>query len=372
MIPCNHCGAENPLGTMFCRSCGGRIEVDPNQIMASVQQSKSEDLADRITRSGRNALAMAAFCLVAALIVRLVIVPDLPPARMPLADARSGGVLLPMVASDTPMPRADLLLGGGEESLVDWRTGNADHLLGSFGIDLENLRAWQHQIIEYQQEDGSFAGSDRVVATALAVLALQAYPGDLAVDHAARRGAQWLQIRSDRILDANDRLAQTLTAMALMERGTLDHQTIGRMANMLGSGDHVPWQAQLLPIFVPERRPQDLVVFRRALEDTPLWRHFLDRVSEEPLVATPSRELFTAETVADLAPLEQWAWSQTAWYHAAEVDVLSNRLRHWSKQPPPPLEGDLEAVAGPAGGLALRVLTCAAPARIPLTHTVSR
>lgn len=372
MIPCNHCGADNPLGTMFCRGCGQRIEVDPNQILDSVKQTQSENRGQQILLTGRNAVAMCGFLFMAAMVVRMVIVPAMPDQRMPLTDPRLGDELL-QAPQQVAAPEIPLALGAQDDRLLSWRSNNADRQLQALGIDREQVRIQQRRIAKQQTDSGGFPGPDEISATALAVLALQAYPGDPEIDQAALRGAEWLHVRRRRVIDGSNHQARSLLAMALMERDMLDRNDIAIAANVLGSGNRLDLQALTLPLFSPEQRPKDILVLRRQLGTQPLWLHYLDLFSAEPLVTTADHELFTPAQVRELSLFDAWVWSQTAWLRAAAPQAQSQVLAAWSaptgiqKEP-----GDLAATTGALTQDALAVLAICAPVRVPMTRLTSR
>lgn len=369
MIPCNHCGVENPLGTLFCRACGQRIEVDPHAIMGSVKQSAEEARESKLLQAGRSALAVSGFLLMAALIVNVVVIPELPQARMPQPDPLPGAELLPPPAQETAATTPELAVGAGASALIDWRRTNATHLIGSFGTDLERVLGWMQQVLDRQQPDGSFLGSDPLVATAVSVLALQAWPGDPAADRGAEKGRDWLYARRNRVLEGSDRRAQSLVAMALLESGRLQPQEVSTFAALIGSGAQTEWQALVLPLFPDERRPTELLVLRRDLESDPLWRHYLDRFTTEALVPGPDKTLFSAAGLIGLDPFQRWVWSQTAWFHAADPETYAATIRSWSASEQPPAAPEpLATLAGPQAGAALAILAVCAPARVPVVR----
>ncbi|MDA3960162.1 MAG: zinc ribbon domain-containing protein [Planctomycetota bacterium] len=370
MIPCNHCGTDNNLGTMFCRSCGQRIEVDPNAIMASVQHSASEDRSQKLFLAARNALGIATFLFAVAMILRFAVIADLPQQRMPAAESRTGVALLPaMDQGDTAPAGVALTIGSGSGTLVDWRLSNASHVLGSMGLDFDQIRSWQQLIIEKQKPDGSFLGSNPYVSTATSVLALQAFPGATSVDRAAKAGSDWLYARRDRVFQSSDRIAQALLGQALLETGRLNITDLGTLAGLIGSGERLEWQAVALPLFSNAKRPTDILVLQRKLADQELWRYYLDSFSPKPLVTEPSDSLFTPAGVITLDPFQRWVWAQTAWFHAADAEFIAATLRSWNSQetlpdPPEPLATEM----GPQAGAVLAVLAVSAPIRAPAIH----
>jgi hypothetical protein len=104
MIPCQSCGAENPIGTRYCRACGTKLEVQQAQVFSAVKQDIAKHAADRWLQRGRSMLMIGAFLLTAALAFLYAVVPELPPAVVPLQDA--GPVVPDISAAAAPVPAA--------------------------------------------------------------------------------------------------------------------------------------------------------------------------------------------------------------------------------------------------------------------------
>ena len=100
MITCQLCGHDNPLGTIFCRSCGTRLVVDYQAIEQSVHKTRVSEHDHSLLNSGRSALMLCSFALVCALIARYVVVPPMPPTVPPPAPVIE--IFLPPVAPATP------------------------------------------------------------------------------------------------------------------------------------------------------------------------------------------------------------------------------------------------------------------------------
>ncbi len=89
MIPCQSCGNQNPIGTRYCRKCGTKIEVAPNQIFEAVQRDNADLGAARWFERGRSILIIGMFFLTCALVLRYAIVPPMPVADVPPVDVGS-------------------------------------------------------------------------------------------------------------------------------------------------------------------------------------------------------------------------------------------------------------------------------------------
>lgn len=101
MIPCQSCGAQNPIGTRYCRACGTKLEVQQAQVFSAVKQDIAKHAADRWLQRGRSMLMIGAFLLTAALAFLYAVVPELPPAVVPLQDA---GPVVPEFPATAPAP----------------------------------------------------------------------------------------------------------------------------------------------------------------------------------------------------------------------------------------------------------------------------
>lgn len=110
MILCQACGNDNPISTRYCRRCGAKIVVAPQEVFAAVQRDQADVASSRWFERGRSLLIIAMFFLTCALILRYAIVPSMPAADVPPVDV--GGFLpakLPKVeAKAVPVPKPDV------------------------------------------------------------------------------------------------------------------------------------------------------------------------------------------------------------------------------------------------------------------------
>lgn len=97
MIPCRACGAANEIMARYCRSCGVKLEVGAADVQQAVGATRSMQDAQRWLQRGGSLLAVALFLLTCALVVRYVLVPPMPAAQVPPADA--GGIVPPPPAA---------------------------------------------------------------------------------------------------------------------------------------------------------------------------------------------------------------------------------------------------------------------------------
>src|SRR5205807_1310949 len=116
--------------------------------------------------------------LVCSLLLRYVLVPPVPIAEFPAAP------MLPLITKEQPTWSKAAIAPGPAVALpkptatvgrLPWRQQQGGFILGSLGLDLDRIHAWQKTLIDTQKADGSFPGADPIAATSLAALALQAY-----------------------------------------------------------------------------------------------------------------------------------------------------------------------------------------------------
>jgi hypothetical protein len=125
MIPCQKCGHQNPLGTMFSTACGTKIEVSMADIQGSVMATAGDKKADEMFTNGVNALAVGGFILIAALIFRFVVIPAPQAPQIPAPEPLSPAQIFSPTSPEWVQPdlsKAPTLriddLAGGEESLM--------------------------------------------------------------------------------------------------------------------------------------------------------------------------------------------------------------------------------------------------------------
>lgn len=100
MIPCGACGNQNPIQSRYCRQCGAKLVVDHAAVAQALLDDAVIARSERWLARGRSALSVGVFLLVCALVLRYVLVPQLPPADIPEVDA---GSVLP---DEAPRPAA--------------------------------------------------------------------------------------------------------------------------------------------------------------------------------------------------------------------------------------------------------------------------
>jgi len=370
MMPCNHCGAENPLGTMFCRSCGERIEANVGDVMASVKDTKAHQRDVALMGYARSALSLAIFLFFGAGVVNWIMVPDLPPVSMPAAEPMTIDEMLPM-AEEHESGSIELALGSTDNSLIDWRRANAANLLSEIGADTSRIRAWQRQVLATQEDSGAFAGEDVIGSTALACLALQALPGDPELDAAARAGRDYLHARQRRVLDGSDRRRTLLWGLALWEDERLDGAQRSTIVTLAGTTE-ADWGALVLPLMTRGDQGESIPLLERELGHEPLWLAYLDLFSNEALLEADAADRFVALSPGDLDAFQRWVWAQTAWWHADDPKRISGIIAQWS------VSDDIAPLPVSANGLgdhavtSLAVLAATAPARAPATAIAQR
>jgi hypothetical protein len=354
VIACPSCGFDNPLGTRFCRSCGGKIEVKLSHIVGSIEQTKRDLGDERIGRAGRNTLTLTLFILVCALVFRWVVVPKMPPADLPPVPM---GRILP---EQPPAPTATLPAATLQR--LPWRRDYGSALIGSLGVDLVQIEAWQQAILAPQQPDGSFPGEDPLAATGLAALALQAYPHSDAVSAAATKARAYLQANAAQ-LQAKQPLGRTLAMTALLDAEELQPGTYNSFSVYLVDGKAAPWQGFAMSLFNAKDRPKGLNLLRSANAD-PMWAWYFD-LTDGKTPAIEAKAYFSESAKAITAGEQRMLWTFTAWHFAAAPKDLVETLSAWSRATPAPVDKDLVAKCGPNAATEVAILTIAAPARVP-------
>jgi hypothetical protein len=355
VIPCPVCGYTNPLGTRFCRSCGGKLDVKMAQVVGSIQDLKNQNRADAVSRMGRSIFSLSVFALIFVLVVRVMVIPPIPIAELPPAQIEQ------LIPAENPSSSTALPLN--EFKRLPWRRDNAMALLGGVGIDTVQLQNWQNAIAAAQRPDGSFSGEDELAATGLMALALQAFPMDGRVVDAAARARSWLMPQmSD--LTRRAPLGRSLGMAALVDADELPAGSLGSFSMYLVDGKAPIWQSLAISLFPPNARPADLILLRKALQGQ-LWTNLFEAIDgrmPSPLEARP----YFSETAKVLNTGEaRLVWAFVSWQLAAAPKDLTETMTLWSRSPPPPIDADTLAKCGPLAPSAVAVLTLATPARVP-------
>lgn len=370
MISCQKCAHSNPIGTVFCRGCGTRLEVNLKDIEQSIIGNKKADLDDKVFRWGRSSFALCGFLLVCALVLRHVVAPPMPPSDWPDAP------LLPLIPKDPPAWAANAIpaptnnAGGAAvrgpvefNGRLAWRRDHAALILGGLGVQRAKLTALQHAVAATVGADGAVAGDDPLAANALATLALQACPGDEAVDAAIVRCHGWLTKRMGELVTAKEPLGRTLGAIALMDAELLPTAERAKLNVYLMDGKAAFWQAWMLPLFPADDRPTQLAALRAELKG-PVWDSWFELASGG--VARPDATRLAAATANALALGEdRLLWAAGAWARPAMPVDLAQTLVAWSGQQAAPVAVVLAQKCGPQAATAVAALTIAAPLRLP-------
>lgn len=376
MITCQACGHENQLGTIFCHKCGTRIEVAPDQILGSVMQSAKVDKSDATIAKGRGLLGLAVFLLAVALAASLL-VPDIPPADVPLAPARSGPELLPArvnAAATTAGGVADLddLLPSVPSqavsmgSVLDWRARHAIDVLGRLDPAIfATIRNLQREVLQHSERQlgeatGRFVGDDPIAATALAVLALQALPGDPVVDQTAERGRAELRQHLTRIRRGMDSATRVLLIAALAEANELDDASRERARTMLTDGESAKLQALALARIPASLRPPASTVARRLVDDGP-WPVWTSLLQGE------AASLSDAQLMSGgLSGIDRYAWISAAWFGASNPQRIAETLNTWAAGSIPDHGVPELTSAGEHANAAVAILALTAPIALPI------
>ncbi len=369
MISCQKCAHENPIGTRFCRGCGVRLEFNLQDIEQSIVGTKKADLDDHVFRWGRSSFALCGFLLVCTLVLRHVVAPPMPPSDWPDAP------LLPLIPKDPPawavnaIPSATGTAGGAAlrgpvefNGRLAWRRTHAPLILSGLGVDRAKLSAMQHAVAGTVAADGAVAGDDPLAANALASLALQASPGDEAVDAAIVRCHSWLTKRMGDLMTAKEPLARTLGAAALMDAELLPATERSKLNVNLVDGKAAFWQAWMLPLYPTDDRPTQLAALR-AEHKGPAWDSWFELAAGG--VARPDATRLSAANANALTFGEdRLLWAANAWARPAMPLDLAQALTAWSALPPTPVAVLLTQKCGPQAATAVAVLAIAAPLRL--------
>lgn len=369
MITCQKCAHSNPIGTIFCRGCGVRLEFNLQDIEQSIVGTKKADLDDKVFRWGRSSFALCGFLLVCSLVLRHVVAPPMPPSDWPDAP------LLPLIPKDPPawaangIPSATGTAGAAAlrgpvefNGRLAWRRTHAPLILGGLGIDRTKLTAWQQAIAATVGADGSVAGDDPLAANALAMLALQACPGDEGVDAAIVRCHGWLTKRMGELITAKDPVARTLGALALMDAELMPATERAKLNVYLVDGKAAFWQAWMLPLYPADDRPTQFAAMRADLKG-PVWDSWFELATGG--VARPDTVRLSSTAANALTFGEdRLLWAASSWPRPALPLDLAHTLAAWSTQPPLPVAAALAQKCGPQAATAVAVLTIATPLRL--------
>lgn len=389
MIPCKQCGHVNPLGTLYCHQCGSPIQMDVSAIEHSVGETKDKYRRDQVFKAGRNAITVSGFLFLCAVVFSLSMVPDMPvrrfgyPPDLAPKDVFVAENALSVEGSGGPAPELpppdQIAEGGAMINLMEWRRGEADFILGRFGVDLTQIGNWQIALMKAQnQETGLWDQDDKTgiripdphVATGLALLALQAYP--VLPEIQGRCELAWRAIKKKAVLGdpGMSKLGRALCLFALVDAGQLTKDEIRRAASRLSDGSQPDWQVLALSSFPPERRPYRLAALVRQV-DAPIWQHLLQPFSDSEVLEGGEEgydaDLFSDAYLPSLDPLDRVAWSNAAWRLGLNPRLLDETLKKWSRADPPPrAPDDLREKAGRIADLSLVILACTPSLRAPV------
>lgn len=391
-ITCKKCFHVNALGTLFCHGCGVKLDFTAADIMGTVAANQVEVRQERIFRTGRSILTLGSFALVSVLIVRCTVLPAVPPAELPRAEPRNAEKLLSVEAvgwgdaataptvAPTTLPAVETAVrwprpvrSAGDEGLVAWRRVAAAPLLNAAGLDLSRIRAHQAGLAAAQTSHGSFPGADRLAATALALLALQAWPGEPTIDAAASRAADWLASQMPVLQRGGaSPLAHTLTVWALLEaRPALPGLRL--LTDTLATGREPRWQVLALQRLPPSERPKILSAVVQKLDAAPIWQANLDALQGSLVRRAEFRAMNDPLHPDALDAVDRLAWASWQWLQLGDLKLLHEKLRAWSSEEQPfPAPAALSALTGPQTDFALAVLTATVPAHMPVTWNATR
>ena len=364
MIPCQKCAYDNPLGTVFCRGCGVRIEVNLNMVKMAVKGTNTANLDSDIYKWGRSAVSLCSFLLICALLLRYVAVPKPPAPDIPAApDLELFSSAAPWAAkaiAAPPVPSSKSLIP--EASRLAWRAQQGPAILSAFSIDLRPITDTLLFVAAKQKADGSFPGDQPLAATALAALTLQAWPREQAHRIAAEKARAWIKSQWKN-LSNQPPLARALATAAMADAEALSDEQRAQLGVLLVDGSSPVWQAFLLPLLPTGKRPT-MVALENKLT-SPAWKAWFELLGGTPPTG-PIKTWFSDYAITLTTGEDRFQWAQLAWLHPAVPEDFAVTLRSWNQQPPPPVSADLEKACGDLAKPALQVLTLTAPVRLPI------
>jgi hypothetical protein len=356
MITCTMCGTGNPLGTRWCRQCGTKLNLEIGQVQAAMQETDAEAQDQRWIAFGNSALTVGGFLLVAVIVLRVALMPALPAPEPVAALPRA------LIPETTPPAASVSALAAGNQAVASqrlaWRAVVCRSIANDLGLDLAALDATRGRIADAQDERGIWEGSNRLAATSLAVLALQAWPSDASLGQASR-GLTWIksQVKDPTRLDP---LGRTLAFAALADAQELSAGDLQRSGNYCVDGKVPHWQAWLIACLPPGSRPSEAPLVQDACSD--LWRWQLTiSLGQVPAL---ERQPFFVEAAPRIAAADRPAWVSLAWQCAPAPGDFTKILQEWSRAPVLPAPPEL-APAGKAASDALWLIALSAPWRIP-------
>jgi hypothetical protein len=363
MISCQKCLHENPLGTMFCHSCGTRLVVNLADIERSVIGLRKANNDERVLRAGVSGFTLSLFLTITAMILIYTMVPAMPPLELPSpvigaafpaeAPPWAAAPVTAAAATGAPGPAAPAL-----GARLTWRRSQASYLLTSLGVDLAKVRAWQDDLITSQQADGSWAAGDPLAATALFAAALQAVPLGPASERAGARARDYLRAHSQN-LTQQPSLTRTLVALALLDAEELSEAMRGALSIYLVDGGAPLWQAYLLPLYRTEQRPVSYPALSTALR-LGVASDFNALMSGTAPGSDAARYL-TAPAGAE----ESLLWAFTAWANPVSPKEFAQALRACSQSTPAPVASELSKACGAHAATAVALLTVGASLHVP-------
>ena len=359
MISCDTCGSVNPLGTRWCRQCGNKLNIDAHKVEAAVAATDAANADDRFVAMGRSALNLGIFLLIVVIILRLALVPNLPAPDVPLQI--SSEVVPGLERAGTPVI-AQLGNTPIASPRLRWRATVCRTIANGLGLDSAAMDKVVSKITAAQKPDGTWAGGDPLAATALAALALQAWPTDLGLTHAAKARA-WLKTQ---IAEATKRspVGRTLAIAALEDANDLTNSERARLMAYVMDGRVAKWQAWSMASVPPADRPTELGLIRDGLKDTDdLWSWELQLAGG--ILPDIDAKRFFSETMGVIPAEERLPWALLAWHLVPAPADLASTLQGWSRAEPPAANEALITACGPLTNDALWLMTLSVPMRLP-------
>jgi len=112
-MKCGKCGRENPVSTLYCVGCGGKMDLSQQTVHASIRKEISLERARNLESTVRSLVAIALVVAVVAAVVkrRTDALPDpdlLPVIAMPPLAVGSGAMIDFEEEGISPMPSLEV------------------------------------------------------------------------------------------------------------------------------------------------------------------------------------------------------------------------------------------------------------------------
>jgi hypothetical protein len=390
MIICPHCGHENPLGTLYCRSCGEKLGMTASTVMGGVAADQAADRANLLYRYSRNALSIGVGLLVLGIVVVIAFEPDLPRVTQPIYSPRSATNLLTEPAAAASWRQADdariqailaaetAKLEGAALSLAEWRRAEGVRLVDVVGVRRDRLQAWQADLIAGAQENGSYDGPDptnvnqRYATTALVALGCLAYPADELATLHGQKALDYLASKTRFIRTLTDKTVRNLVIAALLLGERVEGADLTFYRSLLADGQAPEIAAWAIAFFPPGQGPRSYAQLSKVLGKRPLYAAMLDLQLESQRREPIGTSILDSSALQSFNAWDRVVWGLVAWQGGVVPSRSVPQMVEWSSGPAAAVPAKLADLAGDKAGLALQILAAAGVAQLPpITEAIS-